>query len=180
MLRSSIRVWLRRLREFLRGTRPVVWDPQPRRDSQNNVIPHDDAVWIPIDMGLLRHVHPTQWAADKNFGGWRATSAAFTYSTDGSQSMSVDCWAPMESAGLQKTHYAFDEGKGVVELRAGSVRSFGFRVGTEPIPGKNPHHAGIWPPDTGQEAWSGNHDAKKRRELSRTQTFVSREPGFTP
>jgi hypothetical protein len=82
----------------------------------------------------------------------------------------------MAAAGLDKTHYAFQAGKGVVEVPAGAARLLGFRVGTEPID-KNPHHAGIWPPNAA--AWSGSLDRKKRGELSRRQTFVSREPGFS-
>ncbi len=179
MSRSRILGWLKRSLDSLRRERSVAWDPQPARDADGNVIPHDDPVSIPAEMAILRHVHPIQWTRDNNRGGeWRAQSAAFTYSNDGSKSMSIDCWPPMTAAGLEKTHYAFKEGKGVVELQAELVRVLGFRVGTEPIPGKNPHHAGIWPPDSQVEVWSRSMADKKRRELSRTQTFVSREPGF--
>jgi hypothetical protein len=89
--------------------------------------------------------------------------------------MSVDCWEPMLATGLEKTHYAFRAGKGVVSVLAGQARDLGFRVGAEPTTG-NPHHGGIWPPDARDAIWSRKEDDRRRRELSRKQTFVSRGP----
>ena len=138
------------------------WEPNPARDANGHVLPHDDPNLVPNDFPLLRHIHPDQWAPDDR-GGYRPQSNAFMFSSDGSGSMSVDIEPPMTEAGLQPTHYAFQESKGVVRITAGTARRLGMRMGPEPIPERNPHHGGIWQPNS---AVSQNELNKRRRQLS--------------
>ena len=96
----------------------MVWGPNPARDVDGNVLPHDDPVTIPAEWTLLRHVHPEQWAPDGRTGSYRPHSNAFTFSSEGSCSMSVDLEQPMLAEGLPHTHYAFMAGKGAVRVTA--------------------------------------------------------------
>ena len=146
------------------------WAPDPPRDAAGNVIPHDDRVIIPDEWTLLRHVHSTQWHQD----GLRPQSIAFTFSSEGSHSMSVDVEPPMIDDGLAPTHYAFREGKGVVRITAGKARELGMQVGPEPIRCINPHHGGIWKPNP---SISENQLEKRRRALSRSCVVVALPPG---
>src|SRR5271165_6952315 len=111
------------------------WQPNPARDAGGNVLPHDDPASIPGEWTLLRHVHREQWALDELTGSRRPHSNAFTFSSEGSRSMSVDVEPPMLAAGLQPTHYAFLAGKGVVRITAGNARDLHLRVGPEPVQG---------------------------------------------
>ena len=109
------------------------WEPNPERDAVGNVLPHDNPSSIPSEWGLLRHVPREQWAYDER-GFHRPQSYAFTFSTKGSRSMSVDIEPPMLDQGMPSTHYAFLAGKGVVRIATGKARELDLRVGTEPIP----------------------------------------------
>jgi len=146
----------------------MVWAPNPARDAAGNVLPHDDPVTIPDEWTLLRHVHPDQWHQD----GRRPQSIAFSFSSGGSHSMSVDVEPPMLVAGLPPTHYAFLAGKGAVRVTARKARELAMRVGPEPIDG-NPHHGGIWAPNP---AVSGNQLRRRIGELSRSCVVVARPP----
>lgn len=150
----------------------MVWAPNPARDVAGNVLPHDDPVTIPSEWTLIRHVHPEQW----HQGGHRPQSIAFSFSSEGSHSMSVDVEPPMLAAGLAPTHYAFLVGKGAVRITARKARELGMRVGPEPIDG-NPHHGGIWEPDP---LVSGSQLRKRIGELSRNCEVVARGPSGTP
>jgi hypothetical protein len=142
----------------------MVWAPNPARDAAGNVLPHDDPITIPGEWTLLRHIHPEQWSDG------RPQSIAFSFSSTGSHSMSVDVEPPMLAAGLAPTHYAFLAGKGVVRITARKARELGMRVGSEPVKG-NPHHGGIWEPNP---AISENQLRKRRGELSRSCALVAR------
>jgi hypothetical protein len=151
----------------------MVWEPNPARDAVGNVLPHDDPVTVPSEWTLLRHVHPEQWASDERTGSPRPQSNAFTFSTEGSRSMSVDIEPPMLVEGFTPTHYAFRAGKGVVRVTAAKARELQFRVGPEPISG-NPHHGGIWAPNP---AIPKNQLDRHRRALSRNCEVVALPPG---
>jgi hypothetical protein len=151
----------------------MVWQPNPPRDADGNVLPHDDPVTIPGEWTLLRHVHREQWAArDERTGSPRPQSNAFAFSTEGSRSMSVDIEPAMLEEGLPSTHYAFRADKGVVRITAAKARELQFLVGSEPIPG-NPHHGGIWAPNP---AIPKSQLDKSRRALSRSCEFVALAP----
>jgi hypothetical protein len=147
------------------------WEPDPPRDAVGNVLPHDDSSSIPSEWTLLRHVPRDQWAFDKR-GFYRPQSNAFTFSTEGSRSMSVDIEPPMLDEGLPPTHYAFLARKGVVRITTGRARELDLRVGAEPIPG-NPHHGGIWVPNP---LVSKSQLDKHRRTLSRSCEIVALPP----
>jgi hypothetical protein len=139
-------------------------------------VPHDDPQSVPNDWTLLRHVPRDQWAPDERTGSYRPQSNAFTFSTEGSSSMSVDIEQPMGDAGLPPTHYAFMAGKGVVRIRVAKARELNFRVGPEPLIPDNPHHGGIWEPNP---PITGNQLRKHIRELSRSYELVAPPPeGF--
>jgi hypothetical protein len=146
----------------------MVWAPNPVRDAAGNVLPHDDPVTIPSVWTLIRHVHPEQWHQD----GQRPQSIAFSFSSGGSHSMSVDVEPPMLVAGLAPAHYASLAGKGAVRITALKARELGMRVGPEPVDG-NPHHGGIWEPNP---AVSGKELGRRIRELSRSCEVVARGP----
>ena len=76
------------------------WWPNPPRDGDGNVLPHDDPATIPGEWTLLRHVNPEQWAPDERTGSCRPHSNAFMFSSTGSCSMSVDIEPPMVAAGI--------------------------------------------------------------------------------
>jgi hypothetical protein len=145
------------------------WAPDPRRDAAGIVIPHDDPDTIPSEWALLRHVHPEHWHED----GLRPQSIAFTFSSEGSHSMSVDVERPMLDDGLAPTHYAFKAGRGVVRITARKARELDMQVGPEPVSG-NPHHGGIWKPNP---SISENQLEKRRRVLSRSCVLVALPPG---
>jgi hypothetical protein len=151
----------------------MAWSPNPARDGDGNVLPHDDPVIIPSEWTLLRHVHPEQWTIDERTGYPRPQSNSFTFSAEGSRSMSVDVEQPMLDAGLHSTHYAFRAGKGVVRITAAKARELHLRVGPEPIP-DNPHHGGVWIPNP---AIPKSQLDKSRRELSRSSVLVALPPG---
>lgn len=148
------------------------WQPNPARDANGHVLPHDDPELIPDQYTLLRHVHPERWTTDENTGLPRPHSNEFTFSTTGSKSMSVDIEPPMLEAGLSPTHYAFLAGKGVVRLTAAKARELQLRVGSEPIPG-NDHHGGMWPPAAGL---GSSGERRMRQALSRNSEFIARAP----
>jgi hypothetical protein len=151
----------------------MVWEPNPPRDTDGNVLPHNDPVTIPDEWTLLRHIHNEQWdARSRQTGSPRPQSNAFAFSTEGSRSMSVDIEPPMRDDGLPPTYYAFKAGKGVVRITARRARELHFLVGSEPIPG-NRHHGGIWPPDP---TIPKNQLDRQRRELSRSCEFVALPP----
>jgi hypothetical protein len=152
------------------------WGPNPERDADGNVQPHDDPALVPDGSGLIRHVPADQWAPDERTGGFRPQSNAFTFSSTGSRSMSVDIEPPMLEAGLASPHYAFLMRKGAVRVRASKARELGMRVGSEPVPG-NLHHGGIWAPNP---PVSDNQLDKKRRALSRTFELVALPPAGLP
>lgn len=154
----------------------MVWKLNPARDAAGDVLPHDDPTTMPNNWPLLRHVHREQWTRDERTGLPRPQSIAFTFSTEGSCSMSVDIEKPMLDDRLLPTHYAFLAGKGVVRVTAEKARELQMRVGPEPIPG-NPHHGGIWQPNP---AISSNQLDKRRRELSRSAVLVALPPSGTP
>jgi hypothetical protein len=148
------------------------WRPNPARDGDGNVLPHDDPATIPGEWTLLRHVHPEQWSTDERTGYPRPQSNAFAFSSEGSRSMSVDIEPPMLAVGLPPTHYAFLSGKGAVRITAAKARELHLRVGPEPIP-DNPFHGGIWAPNP---AIPKNQLDKKRRALSRASELVALPP----
>jgi hypothetical protein len=149
------------------------WEPNPARGADGHVLPHDDPVTVPSEWTLLRHVHPEQWAPDQRTGSYRPQSNAFTFSSEGSCSMSVDVEQPLLAEGLPATHYAFRAGKGVVRVTVAKARELELRVGSEPIP-DNPHHGGIWAPNP---TITKNQLDKRTRELSRSSVLVALPPG---
>lgn len=153
------------------------WEPSPARDPNGNVLPHDDPAMVPDEWPLLRHVPSDQLARDERTGTYRPQSIAFTFSTEGSHSMSVDIEPPMLEAGLDSTHYAFRARKGVVRVKTAKARELSLRVGPEPIEGVNPHHGGIWPPNP---AIPENQLKRRRRELSRSAELVALPPDGLP
>lgn len=151
----------------------MAWGPDPERDADGNVLPHDDPVMIPDEWTLLRHVHRLQWAPDERTGSYRPHSNAFAFSSTGSHSMSVDLEQPMLDEGLSPTHYALMAGKGVVRVAAAKARELQLRVGPEPIP-ENPHHGGIWAPNP---PIAKNQLDKRVRALSRSCEVIALPPG---
>jgi len=151
----------------------IVWDPDPARDADGNVLPHDDPLTVPSEWTLLRHVHPLQWARDERTGSYRPHSNAFAFSSEGSRSMSVDLEQPMVAEGISLTHYALRAGKGVVRITAVKARELQLRVGSEPIP-DNRHHGGIWEPDP---PITKNQLDKRIKALSRSSELVALPPG---
>ena len=105
----------------------MVWDPNPARDADGNVLAHDDPMTILSEWALLRHVHPLQWARDERTGSYRPHSNAFAFSSVGSRSMSVDLEQPMVAERLSPTHYALRAGKGVVRITAAKARELQLR-----------------------------------------------------
>jgi hypothetical protein len=154
----------------------MAWKPNPTRDGAGNVVPHDDPANIPGHWSLLRHVHPEQWAPSDPKGSFRPHSNAFTFSSEGSRSMSVDVEQPMLNDGLPPTHYAFRAGKGVVRVTVAKARELDLLVGPEPIPG-NPHHGGIWEPNP---SISKNQLDRRVKALSRSSEFVALPPQGLP
>lgn len=145
------------------------WPANPNRDGNGEVIPHDDQQMLPPGAHLIRHVHRLHTMPDSNNGGaLRATSAAFTFSSDGSQSMSTDAWDPMQAAGLSHDHYAAPEGKGAAKFIVDAARAETFQAATEPVQG-NIHHCGIWQPNP---PLGTNQTDKACRRLSRSSVLV--------
>lgn len=149
------------------------WPGNPQRDANGEVTPHDDPQMLPSGHHLIRHVLRIQTIPDHNQGGaLRATSAAFSFSSDGSKSLSGDAWEPMQAAGLPPDHYASQQGKGAARFPVAAARGEALLVGVEPVAG-NDHHCGVWQPSP---PWGTNRTDKALRRLSRSAVLVVNPP----
>jgi hypothetical protein len=147
----------------------MVWHGSPSRDQNGDVIPHDDPVRLPNSDHLVRHVPdiPGFQMLDENSGFQRATSAAFTFSTAGSKSMSADAYEELTDSGYAADHFARLAGKLGALVTIGAVRSH-FITGPEPVAG-NDYHCGIWQPCPPL----GSSATKRAcRELSRASRMI--------
>lgn len=147
----------------------MAWHGHPARDRNGDVIPHDDPARLPDLHHLVRHVPnvPGFQMLDENSGVQRPTSAAFTFSTTGSKSMSADSYEEVTRAGYAADHFARAAGKLGAAVSIRVVRSH-FIAGPEPVAG-NDFHCGIWQPSPPLAS-----KATKRvcRELSRNARMI--------
>lgn len=121
----------------------------PPRDSNGNVIPHDDSDIQPHN-GLIRNVNPDYHVVwDDNKQVHRLSTAAFSDSRING-GVSVDLEELMHQAGLANTaRIPLHPGWGAVRLETGHVRGLGLKVGRNPITStdpseNNPYHGEIW------------------------------------
>lgn len=145
------------------------WHGNPLRNPIGDVVPHDDQQRLPNDSNLVRHVPnlPGFEMLDENFGIKRPTSAAFTFSTTGSKSMSVDAYEQLLANGLPADHFATLAGKRAALVPVGAARE-NFLIGPEPILG-NEYHCGVWQPDP---PLTGTKTKSACRKLSRASRML--------
>ena len=118
----------------------------PPRDSNNRVVPHDDAD-IPDDACVLRMI-VSQWLKEHPslIGRRRLSSGAFSPSSkerDPYQGMSVDLLQPLLDAGLSPADRKGQKYEAIVKFRVRDLRELGLHVGPDPLD-TNPFHAGVW------------------------------------
>lgn len=117
----------------------------PPRDENGQITPYDDPDILDKD-SLLRRIHPTHIVPNKNAGGHRLSSMAFSESsTDPPGGMSVDVEPWMLASGVNPCS-KLEEGFSMARLIAGDMRNLRFRVGQTPTEDNNPYHADVWNP----------------------------------
>ena len=116
----------------------------PPRDATGVVMPHDDPE-IGNETILVRHINPAYHVVlDENIGGRRISSNAFSCSTgDPGHGMSVDIGQLLSEAARSMAAMV-PMGFGAVSLNVGQVRNLVLKVGSDPIPEKNPYHGQTW------------------------------------
>lgn len=118
----------------------------PPRDSNGLVTPHDDPD-IGEDDELFRYIDPKNHLVEcKNTGSKRLSSGAFSESRKDApyRGMSVDIEQKMIEDAVDPKDRLPDSSWGIVRLNAGEMRSFKFKVGSDPIDPQNPQHGEVW------------------------------------
>jgi hypothetical protein len=93
---------------------------------------------IPDDAGLLRRVHPDQVVEDKNSGGWRPSSGAFT-----DEHLSVDAESILEARGSDWQFTVRNHpDHSLVRFAASAARAKALAVVASPLP-DNPAHVEV-------------------------------------
>lgn len=113
------------------------------------------------DDTLLRRVHPTQVVEDKNLGGWRPSSGAFT-----DDELSADSEALLTKYGLNSGFCLQNyNGYSLVGLKAGFARAAGLKVDHTPKI-DNPAHVDV----------TGKKTKGIQRQLAAASAWVHQEP----
>lgn len=139
----------------------------PPRDKDGNIIPYDDPNIVDAD-GLLRYIDPdNHLAPDKNSGGWRISSGAFSESSHPGGGMSVDLEHPLIAATGSNVTRLPTPDFGLVRLVAGEMRELGCNVGSTPKE-DNPYHCDVW----------GINKKSKKREICAKARIITKPKGM--
>lgn len=137
--------------------------PNPPRDSDGLVIPHDDRQSISDDDELVRYLDSKQeQVVRNNDGSYRASSSGFSPSSrsfDKYEGMSVDMLKKLKEDGVTLESRMTGNQDCAAVVNAGQLRNLGFKIGSDPLDTNDQYHAEVW----GVE----NKHRKKIRKCSR-------------
>lgn len=122
--------------------------PNPPRDSDGYVIPHDDREKIPDESYVIRYIHQKQFNEGRS-GRRTLSSGAFSGSSkarDRYQGMSVDMLDALNSDGIDplKRLARIPLHEGAVLLKSGDLRNLGLAIGADPMNLQDIYHASVW------------------------------------
>ena len=120
--------------------------PDPPRDADGLVQPHDDHETIPDDARLVRYIHRL-WIIFNSDGTKRLSSGAFSGSSkdrDRYEGMSVDMFEQLSRDGINPAERMPPDHVAAVLLWAGNLRALRFQVGPDPQHSDDLYHASVW------------------------------------
>ena len=128
--------------------------------------PYDEPEIEPDDI-IIRRINPSQHVIfDSNRGCDRISTKAYTPSSEQYGGMSVDIESLILSASLIPQNFVTNPiFTGAVYFSAQIIRSFGLRIGYDPIPG-NPYHGEVWGPAEKPNKFTGSQKVRLAESAS--------------